>query len=53
VDDAAPGVRQDHEDEHYLEHHRGHGEEVHGDQAPEVVVEKGAPVLVQREVESQ
>ena len=38
-------VGQDHEDEQDLEHHRGHDEEVHGDEAPEVVVEKGPPGL--------
>ena len=45
VDDASPLVRQDHEDEQDLEHHRGHDEEVHGDEAPQVVVEKGPPSL--------
>src|SRR5262245_47768023 len=45
VTHASPMVRQDYEDEQHLERHRGHGEEVHGDQAPEVVVEKGAPGL--------
>jgi hypothetical protein len=45
VDDASPVVRQDHEDEQDLEQHGGHDEDVHGDQAPEVVVEKGAPRL--------
>ena len=46
--DASPMVRQDHEDEQDLERHRGHGEEVHGDQAPEVVVEERAPGLRRR-----
>jgi hypothetical protein len=40
VDDAPPVVRQDHEDEQDLEHHGGHSEEVHGDEALDVVVEK-------------
>ena len=48
MDDASPVVRQDHEDEQDLEHHRGHGEEVHGDEAPDVVVEKGPPGLRRR-----
>ena len=45
VDDASPIMRQDHEDEQHLEHHRGHGEEVDGDEAPQVVVEKRSPGL--------
>jgi hypothetical protein len=45
VEDASPVVRQDHEDEQDLEHHRGHGEEVHRDQASEMVIEKRAPHL--------
>jgi hypothetical protein len=40
MDHASPMVCQDDEDEQHLERHRGHGEEVHGDQAPEVVVEE-------------
>jgi hypothetical protein len=43
VDDAPPLVRQDHEDEQDLEHDSGHGEEVHRDQAEEMVIEKTAP----------
>jgi hypothetical protein len=39
MDHPSPVVSQDHKDEQHLERHRGHGEEVHGDQAPEVVVE--------------
>ena len=45
VDDASPVVRQDDEDEQDLEQHRGHGEEVHGDEAPDVVGEERAPGL--------
>ena len=45
VKDAPPLMRQDHEDEQDLEQHGGDDEEVHGDQAPEVVVEKRVPGL--------
>ena len=45
VEDASAVVGQDHEDEQDLEHHGGHGEEVHGDEAPQVVGEKGSPGL--------
>jgi hypothetical protein len=37
VDDAAPLVRQDHEDEQDLEQHGGHGEEVDGDKGLDVI----------------
>jgi hypothetical protein len=36
-------VRQDHEDEQDLEQHGGDDEEVHGDQASEMFIEKTAP----------
>jgi hypothetical protein len=45
VEDAPPLVRQDHEDEQDLEQHGGDDEEVHGDEGPKVVVEKGSPGL--------
>jgi hypothetical protein len=45
VDDATSLVRQDHEHEKDLEHHGGHDEEVHGDEVPQVVVEKAAQSL--------
>jgi hypothetical protein len=45
VDDASPLVRQDHEDEQDLEQHGGHDEEVHGNEAPQVVLEKRSPGL--------
>ena len=45
MDDASPVVRQDDEDEQDLEEHRGHDEEVHGDQRPDVVGEEGPPGL--------
>jgi hypothetical protein len=48
VDDASPGVCQDDEDEQHLEQRRGHGEEVHGNEAPDVVVEERAPGLRRR-----
>jgi hypothetical protein len=44
VDDASPVARQDDEDEQDLEEHRGHEEEVHRDQRPDVVGEEGRPV---------
>jgi hypothetical protein len=40
MDDAPPVVRQDQEGAQHLARHRGHGEEVYGDEAPQVVVEK-------------
>jgi hypothetical protein len=40
VDDASAVVRQNDQDEQGLEHHRRHDEEVDGDEAPQVVVEK-------------
>jgi hypothetical protein len=45
MDDAAPVVCEDDEDEQDLEHHRGHGEEVHGDERSQVVGEKAPPSL--------
>jgi hypothetical protein len=45
VDDASAVVRQNDEDEQDLEHHRRHDEEVDGDEASQVVVEKGPPRL--------
>jgi hypothetical protein len=42
LDDTSP-VRQDDEDEQDLEQYRGHGEEVHGDEAPNVVGEERTP----------
>ena len=43
--DASPVVREDQEDEQDLAHHRGHDEDVHGDEAPAIVVENGSPAL--------
>jgi hypothetical protein len=45
VDGASPVVRQDDVDEQDLEGHRGHDEEVHRDQASDMVIEKTAPRL--------
>ena len=45
VDDASAVVRQNYDDEQDLEHRRRHDEEVDGDEAPQVVVEKGPPSL--------
>ena len=38
-------MRQDHEDEQHLERHRGHGEEVDGDEGVHVIGQEGAPGL--------
>ena len=43
--DASPVVRENHEDEQHLEHYRGHGEEVHGDEGLDVIGQEGAPSL--------
>jgi hypothetical protein len=45
---ASAVVREGDEDEQDLEEHRGHGEEVQGDEASEVVVEERAPRLRRR-----
>jgi hypothetical protein len=45
MDHASPLMRQDHEDEQHLERHRGHGEEVDGDEGLDVIGQEGAPGL--------